>query len=101
MVPYGGLVGGCGARAVSRKTPIYFKMQKETKKYLLHEGVGWGDHLSSLLFQSTPTIATSHKNLTHSLFDSDSCEIVVNAKGGFANPDDDDCGKSRSILVSP
>ena len=74
---------------------------KKTKKYLLQEGVGWGDHLSSLLFQSTPTIATSHKNLTHSLFDSDSCEIVVNSKGGFANPDDDDCGKSRSILVSP
>ena len=22
--PIGGLVGGCGARAVSRKTPIYF-----------------------------------------------------------------------------
>ena len=22
--PVGGLVGGCGARAVSRKTPIYF-----------------------------------------------------------------------------
>ena len=24
LVPFGGLVGGCGARAVSRKTPIYF-----------------------------------------------------------------------------
>ena len=24
MTPVGGSVGGCGARAVSRKTPIYF-----------------------------------------------------------------------------
>ena len=24
--PVGGLVGGCGARAVSRKTPIYFRI---------------------------------------------------------------------------
>ena len=24
LVPHGGLVGGCGARALSRKTPIYF-----------------------------------------------------------------------------
>ena len=24
LVPFGWLVGGCGARAVSRKTPIYF-----------------------------------------------------------------------------
>ena len=24
LVPVGGFVGGCGARAVSRKTPIYF-----------------------------------------------------------------------------
>ena len=28
MCPVGGLVGGCGARAVSRKTPIYFIIHK-------------------------------------------------------------------------
>ena len=78
---------------------IVLKYSKQkTKKYLLHEGVGWGDHLSSLLFQSTrSTIATSHKKQTHSV----SCEIVVNAIGGFANPDDDDFERSRGILVSP
>ena len=27
--------------------------------------------------------------------------LVFNAIGGFANPDDDDCERSRSILVSP
>ena len=68
----------------------YSKLEQITKKYLLQdEGVGWGDHLSSLLFQSTrSTIATLHKEQTHS----DSCEIVVNAIGGFANLDDDETG---------
>ena len=33
--PVGGLVGGCGARAVSRKTPIYFIEEMETIKIQL------------------------------------------------------------------
>ena len=37
-VPVGGSVGGCGARAVSRKTPIYF-----ITSYCHH---GYGDHHS-------------------------------------------------------
>ena len=30
LVPLGGLVGGCGARAVSRKTPIYFMLYTQS-----------------------------------------------------------------------
>ena len=35
--PVGGSVGGCGARAVSRKTPIYFMIviTSKAKKFLL------------------------------------------------------------------
>ena len=32
--PVGGLAGGCGARAVSRKTPIYFIKYSEKKKVM-------------------------------------------------------------------
>ena len=31
--PVGGLVGGCGARAVSRKTPIYFIISNPKKHF--------------------------------------------------------------------
>ena len=33
--PVGGLVGGCGAWAVSRKTPIYFIIGKHLKRAAL------------------------------------------------------------------
>ena len=34
--PVGGLIGGCGARAVSRKTPIYFIPHSQTAPILLN-----------------------------------------------------------------
>ena len=32
---FGGLVGGCGARAVSRKTPIYFILKIEFAYFMI------------------------------------------------------------------
>ena len=39
--PVGGSVGGCGARAVSRKTPIYFIYYTFLVKDRKHEGDKW------------------------------------------------------------
>ena len=54
--PVGGLVGGCGARAVSRKTPIYFIIINITKCYvLLPNQVGCRLHWDAHTDQTIPT----------------------------------------------
>ena len=45
--PVSGSVGGCGARAVSRKTPIYFMLKSEVS-VLVDEGC-CQDHVSYLM----------------------------------------------------
>ena len=47
MVPVGGLVGGCGARAVSRKTPIYFIIVTLLQLVMVGLSSPWGGSKSS------------------------------------------------------